>query len=178
MEKLSELPGFHMIYVILAFIIATAGVILLFLRGRAAYYGKIFSDDHYVEVGNWLHSMLKLGPVSELDLGNNTAFQSSAGCGFTFTREVGERDTIHIAISQVGNPTTHAVCNRLAFLILQILKENKAEADFYYTESSVHHLLFSKDVGGEWLTNEIDTVLVAMQSNHTIPFRFEPMREA
>jgi len=160
-------------YIILAMIFVVAGVIILFLRGNSAYYRKIFSDDHYTETGNWLISVLKLGPVGEPNVANSTAFQSTAGCAFTFTREVGERDTIHIAISQIGNPTTHAVCDRLAFLILQVLKRNKAEADFYYTASSIHHLVFVKDTGGEWLTNEIGQVVADMKSHQRLPFRFQ-----
>ncbi|BCM92892.1 hypothetical protein IAD21_04776 [Abditibacteriota bacterium] len=167
-----------MTYVIPVVVVAIIGGIVFSLRRKGKYYDEIFSDDHYAEIVNWLRSVLKLGPVADPEPENNTAFQTSAGCGLTFTREIGEKDIVHIAISQVGHVTTHAVCNRIAFLIAQALTSNDAEGDFLYTESNIHHILFVKDAGDEWDTKETDIVIAEMKFYEPPPFQFQSLRDS
>ncbi len=167
-----------MIYVIIAFAIVILGVIIFFLRGKSKYYGTIYSENHYTEIYDWIKSVVKLDSAEEPSFDNGTAFSSTAGCGFTFSRNVDEEDTIHIAISQIDTLTTHAVCGRIAFLIVLILNKNKVNVDLYFTESLVHHVILSKKFGDEWITNEINIVMDAMNSSEPLIFRFQPTQES
>ena len=165
-------------YIVAAIIIAAIGLLVFFVRRKAVYYDNIFSDEHYAEVGNWLVSVLKLGPVNEAVFDDRTALRSSAECAFSFTRAIGEKDTIHLAISQIGNPTTHAVAGRFAFLIIQLLKTNQAAANLFYTRSTVHHVVLEKNAGSEWLTREVAAAVADMKHYQPPPFQFQPVDEA
>jgi nitrogen fixation-related uncharacterized protein len=156
-----------MIYIVIALILIFFIIIAIFLHIKSKYYDNLFSENHYAKIYDWLKERI-------LD---NTAFSSSSGCVFTFTCKINKKDVIHFAISQIESPTTHSVCGHLAFLILQILNNNEAEANFFFTESSVHHLIFSKESGTDWIVNEKETVLTAMNSAEPILFRFQSAQE-
>jgi hypothetical protein len=159
---------------VVAFIVILA-IFLLFLRGKVKYYSQIFSDNHYAEIGNWLHSVLAVAPKPAGNPPESSALQTSAECGLVFTREIAEKDVLHISISQVDNHTTHAVSSRLAALILQILKANKFEADLFYTDSGIHHVVLSKEVVGDWLVADVGEAVAAMKSSKTLPFRYQSL---
>ena len=163
-------------YFVLPIAVLTVGVIALFVKSKSRYYSRIYSDEHYSEVCNWLVSVLSLGAVSELSSTDDTTLRSSAGCGFTFTRRIDELDTIHIAISQIGNITTHAVSNQFACLIVRLLDQNKAEADFFWTDSGVHHVVLAKESAGDWITNPVGIVVPSMKSSQHIPFRYQSLQ--
>lgn len=151
-----------MIYVLIAVLIAIA--VVFYLKSSSRFYDKFFSDEHFTEIIDWLQRMLKLGPIEDPQEENRTAFRTSGNCGLTFTRDIDEKDTIHIAISQVGRPTTHAASHRIAFLIIQALAPNDAAIDFFSTPSTIHPLLLQKEADGEWLTTDAATAVGAMKS--------------
>lgn len=144
----------------------------------SSYYRKILRKQHYAEVVDWLRDVLQRGDVADPRFEDHTATQTSGKCTLTFTRDITDQDLIHIAMSQSTRPTDHAVCSRLAFLIVEALEVNQFTSDFYYTESRIHHLLLSRAAGGDWLINDTDTVVAQMKSYEPIQFRFQPLESA
>ena len=133
---------------------------------------------HYAEIALWLADALKLGPVGKPSMENRTGFQTSAQIGLSFSREIeDDKDLIHLAVSQVGNITTHAVANRIGFFMVQLLNKNKADADFFFTESGVHHLVFQRQSGGEWVLNDVPSALAGMENYEPLPFHAESSHE-
>ena len=153
-----------------------AAYIIFTVVRTALYYRKILNKRHYAEVVNWLRDVLKLGAIEKPRCEDRTAFVTSGKCALTLTRDIGEKDTIHIVISQTTRPTDHGVCHRLAFLLLEALKSNNATSDFYCTDGKVHHLLLSKEVGGDWLTGDTKAIVAHMlfYEYESLSCRFEP----
>ena len=166
-------------YLTLFVIAALIGLIVLALRKKTAYYQKIYSDAHYAEISRWLVDALALGPVSQPSVENRTGFQTSAQIALSFSRKIeGGKDLIHLGVSQVGNITTHAVASRIGFFMVQLLNKNRADADFFFTESGVHHLVFQKQAGGEWVVNDVPSALEQMAQYEPLPFHAEALPEA
>ena len=165
------------ICIVVAVIAALVVAYVLFTIVRTTiYYRKILNKKHYAEVVNWLHGVLKLGAIGEPRYEDHTAYITSGKCALTLTRQISDKDTIHIAMSQTTRPTDCGVCHRFAFLMLEDLKSNNATSDFYHTDGKIHHLLLSKEVGGEWITGDTKAVVsqILFYEYESLSCRFEP----
>lgn len=155
--------------------IVVLGVIVLLIwlywRGMKARYSKVFNDAHYRQVGEWVERVLKLGPIERPSLENGTGFLTDGTVGLVFTRRIdSEHDTLHFSFSdRSGGPTTHALGTRMIFFVIQLLRQNKAKADCFYSKSTVHYLILEKEVGGDWLLTPIEEAIALMQNYTPMP---------
>lgn len=142
----------------------------LYFRGRMVRYRKIFSDAHYRQVGEWVERVLQLGPVERPSLENGSAFLTDGNVGLVFTCRIDdEHDRVHFSFSDRPGPTTHALGSRMIFFVIQLLSQNGAEADCFYTKSTVHYLVLEKEAGGDWLLSPIDEAIARMENYAPMP---------
>ena len=145
--------------------------VLLFVKRRAAYYGRLLSDLHYREVFDWVGRVVNRGEVPEPKLDNGSALLTSAGLVLAFTKHKQEEKWLyHFSVSEHRGYTTRAVGSRMLFLILTSLRENNCEGDLYFTQTTVGHLALLTEASNLKIT-DYETVSAAIK-------KYRPMRIA
>ena len=149
---------------------ALGALIIWKFMAKSRYYGQIFSEENFNEIGEWVYRMLQLDEVANPSVEDGTAYQTAAGLGLVFTRmEEDGNDTIHFSVSQSTGYTTHAVGGRVIFLIISMIKDNECEASLYYTETSVHHAVFYRPEKKEWTTRPVKEAVKETITNYQPP---------
>jgi hypothetical protein len=124
-----------------------AALLFYSFRVKAKYNKKILSDLHYQEVAAWAVKMLGKHPVDE---------------STTSTIDDGER-VVHFSVSQRGRPTTHAVGNRMTYLLQKLLDNNACKISYYRTQTMVHLAVFTMPQDQEWQFNAPKIVVGEMK---------------
>lgn len=161
-----------------------AGIVLVAIASfevyrRAAYYRRIFSDEHFHEVYSTFLDLLRaqgLGrPHEEPNTTPSTAL-TSAGLvlGVTY-RAAGDDPVLHVSLSQQRRPTLGAVANRFAVFLLCMLNRNKLGLHPFFTSSGVHHLVFTGELANLAL-NDFPAAFAAYRSgSRPLPFVLEAL---
>lgn len=164
-------------YLIVGIIVVVILLFVLFAASRGPYYKKIFSEPHYAEIHDWLVKALEIGAIPEPSTENGSSVVTSAGIAIALTRDCGQgAEQIHISISEARGTTTHAVANRVGFLLFVSLNQNKCDAGLFYTESRVHHLVFENSEA-TWKIRPKAEAIAAMADYQQLPFVFQPIRK-
>jgi uncharacterized integral membrane protein len=161
-----------MLYRIIIILIVLA-IIAIFIVANNKYYQKIFARGHYNEIANWAIEVLGKGQVEQPSVDNGTVLMTRAGIVIAYTRSFDDGDSIHFSISQINRSTTHAVGGRIIFLLLTLLNQNHCNANFFYSQSSVHHLVLQRSEIDEWHVNSIEQVLSKMNSYQPLPLELK-----
>jgi hypothetical protein len=149
-------------------------IVAIFIIANNRYYQKVFARKHYTEIANWAIDVLAKGQVERPSIDDGTAIMTRAGIAIAYTRSFDEDgDSIHFSISQLNRPTTHAVGGRIIFLLLTLFNKNKCDADLFYTQSSVHHLILNRSIIEEWHVNSVDRVVSGMDSYQPLPLQLK-----
>ncbi|KPK87704.1 hypothetical protein AMJ80_11820 [bacterium SM23_31] len=158
-----------MAYVI-GIIVFVIVIVLIYVTSKSRYYGKIFSPEHYDEIFEWATFVLLMHPVKESSFEDGSAILTKAKIALAYTSGVDDGiRTIHFSISQGGGYTTQAVGNRMIFLLIRLLHKNQCQANFFQTESTVHHAVFSMPETKEWITSDKDAVIADMENCQRVP---------
>jgi hypothetical protein len=161
-----------MIYTILVIVVVLA-IVAIFIDTNRKYYHKVFDRSHYHEIANWLIEVLGKGEIEQPSVDNGTALMTRAGILIGYTRSCDDGDSLHFSISQINRSTTHAVGGRIIFLFLTLLDRNHCNAHFFYTQSTVHHLVLERSDIAEWQVNSIERAISAMDSYQPLPLQLE-----
>jgi hypothetical protein len=133
-----------------------AGVVLLVLVTRARRYSRLFSDEHWRELGRGMVGV-KAAALARLvrAQGDEPAapddpriLTTSAGLAVVYTvSDLGESFVHHCSVSVVGGPTAHAVGSSFALFVAKLLGLPLAELRCEVAASRVHHIELSVDAG-------------------------------
>lgn len=151
-----------MIYTIPIIIFA---VIALMWFKQSQYYNAIFNESHYREIYDWLLEMVNKGVVQNSSFGDKTVIVTSGKLTLVYTRTVEkDKDTIYVSVSKAPKHTTDAVGGRILYLVISALNKNKATANIFKTQTSVHHLELSLEEKGQnkIVTNDFGQVMKNM----------------
>ena len=152
-------------------LVATASFVLY---GRAVYYRRIFSDEHFHEVYSTFVDLLRaqsLGTPHEGPTTTPSTALTSAGLvlGVTY-RAAGDDPVLHVSLSQQGRPTLGAVANRFAVFLLCMLNRNKLGLHPFFTRSGVHHLVFTGELA-DLALNDFSAAFEAYRATYQpLPF--------
>lgn len=164
-------------WITLAIIGIPVGAVIVFVRSRARYYQRMFSEEHLREVYEQFVALVeKLSPAAAEPPPDPPAFLTSAGLVVVVTREPARGDepaSMHISFSQPGGPTTMAVASRFGFLLLATLQGNEVEVVPYYTQARIYHLSIQHPRSSLELV-PLDQVLADYQSYQPLPYRYQP----
>jgi hypothetical protein len=150
--------------------VAVAVAVWVWLRSRA-HHKKVLRDYHYLQIGQWVEAVLRIGPVDDPAADDAAVLTTHAGVAVAFSRDIeGGRDRLHFSISEVDRPTRRAVAGRVAYLIVQLLNSNRCEANLFFTSSGVHHTVLEKPEGAEWSVNPLRDAISGMASYRPLPF--------
>ena len=148
---------------LIIFLVVLVIIIAVFIKSTSGYYNKIFNAEHYSEIIYWAVDMVHQEIVENPSIDDCSVIITQAGIRIVFTRTSSEGgDTLHFSISQQDRPTTHAVGERIIFLLMTLLNKNKCEANMFYTQSTVHHLVLNRQNIEEWITNPVEQVILNM----------------
>jgi hypothetical protein len=160
------MPYFLISVVLLAIVLLVGRSIQSFVR----YYRKIYSDEHHVQISQWVAKVLQMGPIERPSLEDGSAIITDAKIVLAFTHDIDdEYDTIHFSISQRPRHTTHAVGGRMIFFLIQLLRTNKSNADCFYSSSTVHHLVLQKEKGEAWTLSPVEEAIARMEHYEPLP---------
>lgn len=159
-------------------IVVIISICLVLAVSKSKRYNRIFNDQHYEEIANWVSIVLKKHPIDTSSLEEGTAFITTAGVilAYTSVNNSGNR-SVHFSVSQQEGYTTGAVGGRVLFLILRMLHKNQCTANLYTTKSTVHHAEFSMADGLEWETESIELVVADMENYRPLPIEFVDVAE-
>lgn len=166
---------------IIAGVVLVAALAFVFY-GRAGYYRRIFSDEHFQEVYSTFVDLLRAQRPSGLPADSPAAPSTaltSAGLvlGVTY-RAAGDDPVLHISLSQQEPPTTRALANRFAFFLLCVLDRNKLGLNPFFTDSGVHHLVFTGQLT-ELTLNDFSVAFEAYRSSfQPLPFVLHTLEPA
>ena len=150
-------------------IIFLAIIVFVVVR-RSRYYRKVYTDDHFDEIARWASGVIEKHPVEDPSEDDGTAFLTSAGLTLLYTSEVTDGDrVVHFSVSQRTGYTTHAVGNRVLFLLIRLLRNNKCEANLFRTQTSVHHAVFSMPADTAWVIEPAEDVVRDMENCPELP---------
>jgi hypothetical protein len=126
---------------VLAFL---AGGIALWFGGRA--YGRIFSDDHFIEMGRAIDELKKAAidqPITSGDVpkpGDPRVYVTSVGIVLMYTIHIGKNEvTHHCSASVAGALTTHSLGSTLIAYVVGLLGFPFEHTRFAWSAASVHH---------------------------------------
>jgi len=150
-------------------IIFLAIIVLVVVR-KSRYYRKVFNDDHYGEIARWASGVIEKHPVENPSEEDGTALLTSAGLTLLYTSEITDGDrVVHFSVSQRTGHTTHAVGNRVLFLLIGLLHKNKCEANLFKTQTTVHHAVFTMPADTAWVTESAEAVVREMRNCPELP---------
>jgi len=150
-------------------IIFLAIIVIVVVR-KSRYYRKVFTDDHFGEIARWASRVIEKHPVVDPSEEDGTAFLTSAGLTLLYTSEVTDGDrVVHFSVSQRTGYTTHAVGNRVLFLLIRLLRNNKCEANLFRTQSSVHHAVFTIPADTAWAVESAEAVVRDLENCPELP---------
>lgn len=160
-------------------VIVAVGLIGFVIHQSGRYYRRLFSDESYREFFGGLTHALDVArskaPGAAPALGDRTAFQTASGLavGVSASDDEGGGLSVHVSLSQVGRPTTHAACSHFGFLVVNMLDQNRATLTPFFTDSGVHHLLFQFESRDLLIRPFDEVVAVHRDAFSPIPFRHE-----
>lgn len=158
-------------WITLAIIGIPVGAVIVFVRSRARYYQRMFSEEHLREVHEQFVALVeKLSPAAAEPPPEPPAFLTSAGLIVAVTREPA---SMHISLSQPGGPTTMAVASRIGFLLVATLQGNELEVTPYYTQARIYHLSIQHRRSTLELV-PFERVLADYQGYQPLPYRYQP----
>lgn len=165
---------------ILAIVVIVAVALIGFAIHRSGrYYRRLFSDESYREFFDGITHALEVAqskaPGAAPAVEDRTAFQTASGLavGVSASDDDGGGLNVHVSLSQVGRPTTHAACSHFGFLVVNMLSQNRATLTPFFTDSGVHHLVFHFE-SRNLLVRSFDEVVAAHRDAFSpIPFRHE-----
>jgi len=160
-----------MIWIIAGAVLVAVASFVLY--GRAGYYRRIFSEEHFHEVHSTFLDLLQTQSQGAAHQGSTapSSALTSAGLvlGVTY-RAAGDDPMLHVSLSQQARPTTGAVANRFAFFLLCVLSRNRLRLDPFFTASGVHHLVFAGKLA-ELALNDFPVAFAAYHSGYRpLPF--------
>jgi len=161
-----------MLWIIAGLVVVAAAAFVLY--GGAAYYRRIFADEHFREVHSTFLDLVRAqgsgGSQGDPPEAPSTAL-TSAGLVLSVTyRKAGDDPVLHVSLSQQGRPTTNAVANRFAFFIVCMLNRNKLGLHPFFTGSRVHHLVFTGQLA-DLAINDFSVAFEAYRSTfQPLPF--------
>jgi hypothetical protein len=167
----------QMIY-LLILIIVFVGLIIWHFHRESRYYAKLYHDDHYTEIANWVASVLQKGNIETPALDTGTAIVTSVGVALAYTREQdAEGDSLHFSVNLTDRLTTHSAAGRLIGFILILLNKNECQGTPFYTKSLVHHLVLTRADIAEWVVNPTDESILLMRDYQPLPFALQELGE-
>jgi hypothetical protein len=135
------------------------------------YYKRLYSEEHYTEIAQWVASVLRKGSVDSPSLDDGTAIVTSSAVALAYTRsQDDEGDTLQFSVNLTNRLTTHSAAGRLIGFILILLNKNACGATPFYTNSLVHYLVLNRESVGEWIINPTDESIAQMSEYVPLPF--------
>jgi hypothetical protein len=120
----------------------------LVVASRARMYGRLFGDEHWLEIGRGIAGTkaAALGRVIETDgdapvsRGDPRIIATSSGLVIVYTVQKREADFVHhCSVGTRGGATAHAVGSTFVVLVAKLLGLPTEKTTYQIADSTIHH---------------------------------------